>query len=295
MLRTLHGAIASSNTVTSISQIAWNLQYAGEAGSPQDEYSTNTQTTNPAGGIAFKDDGTKMYICDPNARSIYQYTLSPAWDITSATYDSKSLSTTGFNPDDIKFGDSGAKLYVPGDDAQEKVREYTLSTAWDISTATLGSPSEINVDAELAFGSGMAVKPDGTKFWLLDGGSLKLKQYTMSTAWDLISASYDGSGSDSAAMTSIFSGAVLYTFPVFSSDGTKFYVNYTTGDYLVQGSLSTAWDISTITDDSQDFSYTGSTVQGHGFAWKDDGLAFYLNSTNSPSASNGRVYGFAIT
>ena len=95
-----------------------------------------TQTTSPR-GISFSTDGTKMYVGDTGSEVIFQYTLSTAWDITTASYDSVSLScsTQDSNITDFHFLASGKILYVVGA-TNNSVFQYTLGTAWDLSTAS---------------------------------------------------------------------------------------------------------------------------------------------------------------
>jgi len=40
--------------------------------------------------VAFKPDGSKMYIMESIDATVYQYTLSTVWDVDTATYDNKS-------------------------------------------------------------------------------------------------------------------------------------------------------------------------------------------------------------
>jgi len=52
-----------------------------------------SQAPSPA-GLAFKSDGLKLLVMSKGNSTIYQYTLGTAWVISSASYDSKSLSTS---------------------------------------------------------------------------------------------------------------------------------------------------------------------------------------------------------
>lgn len=76
-------------------------------------------------------DGLNAYVCGTVNDSIYQYALSTAWDISTATYVRTLVSV--WNVSEIAFNPAGTKLYA-SDDAST-ITQYTLSTAWDISTA----------------------------------------------------------------------------------------------------------------------------------------------------------------
>ena len=45
-------------------------------------------------GVAFSSDGTKMYIMDNSNLAVYQYTLSTAWNVSTASYASLSISVS---------------------------------------------------------------------------------------------------------------------------------------------------------------------------------------------------------
>jgi DNA-binding beta-propeller fold protein YncE len=93
-------------------------------------------------GHTFSIDGTKMYIVGFSADTIYQYTLSTAFDLSSASFSSKSYGV-GFiisEPTDIAFNENGTKMFVSGR-TPDSVHQFALSTAWDVSTASYDSAS----------------------------------------------------------------------------------------------------------------------------------------------------------
>ena len=142
-------------------------------------------------GLHFKPDGTKMYVSEGDSDSIYQYTLSTAWDLSTASYDSVSFSVASqtVNPREIHFKSDGTKMYIASTNPDE-VFQYTLSTAWDLSTASYDSVS-FSVSSEEGLPWGLHFKTDGTKMYVSGASSDSIYQYTLSTAWDLSTASYD--------------------------------------------------------------------------------------------------------
>src|SRR3990167_497929 len=83
------------------------------------------------GGIFFKDDGTKLYVSNIDTPSgIYQFSISEAWNISTASYDSVLAysSSEDLTARGIFIGSSGTKLYLCGD-TNDKLFQYTLSTA----------------------------------------------------------------------------------------------------------------------------------------------------------------------
>ena len=78
-------------------------------------------------GVAFKPDGTKMYVVGTSSDSVHQYTLSTAWDLDTASYDSVSfdVSSQEGSAKDVEFKPDGTKMYVVGSNS-DSVYQYTL-------------------------------------------------------------------------------------------------------------------------------------------------------------------------
>jgi len=225
-------------------------------------------------------DGTKMYFCGTTSRTIYQYTLTTAWDLSTASYASKNKSISFFNVDEFHFRPDGTSVYCEGTDtldAKEKVRQYDLGTAWDISTAVYdGSPPKDAItDNEIVSGGGLYFKTDGTKMYVHDTSGDNIYQYGLSVAWDVTSASYDSVSSGS--VEALFFGEISLGSFTMSSDGLKAYFIDNSQDQLLQANLTTAWDITTLEeapDDTLSMLSEGGSFSGAG--WDADGLEVYI-------------------
>jgi len=101
--------------------------------------SVSTESTLPW-GLELSSDGTKAYIVNFGNGTIFQYTLSTAWDISSGSYASKSYAVTAQEgqPIGMSFSADGTKCYVVGF-INKTIYQYTLSIAWDISSASYAS------------------------------------------------------------------------------------------------------------------------------------------------------------
>ena len=100
-----------------------------------DSFSISGQETAP-NGLAFSKSGAKMFIVGNAGNDINEYTLSVAWDVSSASFvDSFSVASQDTSPHDIAFSKSGEKMFIVGF-AGNDVNEYTLSAAWDVSSAS---------------------------------------------------------------------------------------------------------------------------------------------------------------
>ena len=235
------------------------------------------QETSPS-GMFFKPDGTAFYIVGSVNDTVYQYTLSTAWNLSTASYASKSFSVSSQagGPSGVFFKSDGTKMYVANDGAgaTNAVYQYSLSTAWDVSTASYDSvtysvATQADGPRELFFSS------DGTKMYIADANNIRIYQYTLSTAWDLSTASY-------ASKTLLVSSQDTNPQGLsFKTDGTEMYLLGTTNDTVYQYTLSTAWDLATATYASKSFSVSGQDGTTAQICFKDDGTKmYYLGGVN---------------
>ena len=232
--------------------------------------SVASQDTTPE-GVFFKSDGTKMYVAGSGTDAVYQYSLSTSWDVSSASYDSVSLSVSGQDtiPSDLYFKTDGTSLYVMGR-SNDTVFQYTLSTAWDLSTASYASKS-FSVTSQASSPTGIYLKSDGTKMYVIGYTADAVFQYSLSTAWDVSSASYDSVSLDVSAAGTNPQGLG------FSLDGTKLLVaEVSTGDFVSEYGLSTAWDLSTAAYTGELLSYAAEDGYGSGVYYKGEETVFVL-------------------
>ena len=214
-------------------------------------------------GLAFKPDGTKMYVSSVDNEAVYQYSLSTAWDASTASYDSVSFSVSSQTayPVEISFKLDGTEMYIASL-FPASVFQYTLSTAWDISSASFtGSLSAaVNMDAIL--------KSDGTKMFTLSGTTIT--SYTLSTAWDITSASSD-------AVTLSVSSQDGDTRALFvTPDGLKLFVVGSSTDTVYRYSLPSAWNLSGASYDNVSFSVASEDTLPFGLEFKTDGKVMYI-------------------
>jgi hypothetical protein len=241
-------------------------------------FSTNSQDASSAlVGLAFKSDGTKMYALTQNNFSVYQYSLSTAWDVSTASYDSVSFALpTGYTGlVDLRFKPDGTKFYVL-DSSSDGVRQYSLSTAWDLSTASNDNVI-FSVQTQDSAPRALDFKPDGTKMFYGGATSETVYEYALSTAWDVSTASYSNKSFSTATQDIQLYGLT------FNSSGTKMFTGGGTNDSVFQYSLSTAWDISTASYDSVSFSVASQSGYASNLNFKTDGSKLYLSGRSANS------------
>tara|TARA_R100000278_G_scaffold83106_1_gene63751 strand:- start:324 stop:2822 length:2499 start_codon:yes stop_codon:yes gene_type:complete len=144
---------------------------------------------NSPNGLRFKSDGTKLYVVGYQNDTVYQYSLSSAWDVTNMSYDNVSFSVASqsTNPAHLAFSENGSYMYV-FDGNSKTGYQYNLSTAWDISSASYSNNSFSLSSPSGA--TGLDVVDNGTKMFV--SFTNLVKEYTLSSAYDISSASDSG-------------------------------------------------------------------------------------------------------
>jgi sugar lactone lactonase YvrE len=223
-------------------------------------------------GISFNSDGTTMYVLGANNDTIFQYTLSTAYDISTASYASKSLSLssqdTGMQGFYIK--PDGSSLFSIGV-ASDAVYQYSLSTPFDVSTGSFASKS-FSAASQDTVPRGLAFNNNGTKMFIAGEANDAVYQYSLSTSWDVTTASYD---SISFSVTSQTNSCYDIAF---SSSGDNM--------YITSLSASTIYQYSTV-----GYTQTLDLATGGTFSFTPSG-ATTVSFTNPPAS--GTATGFAL-
>ena len=221
-------------------------------------------------GLSFNNDGSKMYMVGTITDTVFQYTLSTGFDLSTASYDSVSFSLAAqeLGADEISFNSDGTKMYSAGFGSRT-VHQYTLSTGFDISTVSYDSVS-FNVSSQDTTVRGIHFSPDGTKMFILGDANNSVFQYTLSTGFDLSTASYD------SVSFSVATQETALQSLRFNPDGTKMFVLGDANNSVFQYTLSTGFDISTASYDSVSFSVATQETSPRALAFKSDGSKMYV-------------------
>jgi hypothetical protein len=134
-----------------------------------------------------------MYVGGTANDTVYQYTLSTGWDLSTASYASKSLSVssqdatlTGFC-----FNSDGTKLFASGT-VSDSIYQYNLSTAYDVSTGSYASKS-LDVSSEETNPRDVFLADDDKTLYVVAAATQDaVLKYVMTTANDLSTAYYTG-------------------------------------------------------------------------------------------------------
>jgi hypothetical protein len=245
-------------------------------------------------GITFKPDGSRMYVTtDKNLDTaiegtVIEYSLSTAFDITTATKTSETDLDIGGGtlmdkPHAIEFKPDGKVMYViRSQSGSVGVEQFNLTTAWDTSTLshdtslgiTNGSPADIQIRA-------ITFKTDGTRVYIAQRDHGKVIQYDLSTPWDISSAT-------NQVESNAFTGEEDNIRNIqFNSDGTFMYLGGNGGDDINKYKLPTAWDVSTITHVTS-YSISSQTGEMRGFKFTSNFTKLYVtgDTANSGTGTN---------
>jgi VCBS repeat-containing protein len=230
-----------------------------------DSFSISSQETLPY-DLAFNTDGTKMFVVGASGDDVNEYTLSTGFDVSTASFvDSFSVSSQDTVPVGLAFNTDGTKMFVVGYYGQD-VNEYTLSTGFDVSTASF--VDSFSVSSQERYPYGLAFNTDGTKMFVVGYGGDDVNEYTLSTGFDVSTASFVDS----------FSVGSQDTVPVslkFNTDGTKMFVVGYTGDDVNEYTLSTGFDVSTASF-VDSFSVSSQDTDPVGLAFNTDGTKMFV-------------------
>lgn len=143
--------------------------------------------SNTYDGLFIDKSGTRLYVVTIDDEVI-QYSMSP-WDITTLVLVNSDVSTL---PDTILrgifFKEDGTKMFI-GDDTNQSILQYNLSTPWDITTLTANGVSPAVAGSSQ---TGLYFQPDGRKAfineWSSTAGFNGVRQLVLSTPWDVTTA-----------------------------------------------------------------------------------------------------------
>ena len=223
-------------------------------------------TDNPV-GLFFKSDGSKMYVLDAIDDDVSEFDLSTDWDLSTASFNQKYsfASVTGVSYG-LHFKSDGTKMYILSLD-DDKVHQFALSTAWDVSTAS--TDGSFSVNTEQPNPRYLTFKPDGTKMYVSGATGDEINEYDLSTAWDVTTATHNDVKSEYYLEGSL----------AFKPDGLKLITvqNISSGRNLIQEyPLTTAWDVTTIGTKTQSKVLNAYTARAEGIHINDDGDKLFV-------------------
>jgi len=224
-------------------------------------------------GMAWNNDGSKIYVVGDVTRSIYEYNLSTNYDISTSIFSqSFSVAAQDTSPLDMTWNDDGSKMYMVGT-ANDSIYEYNLSTNYDISTSIFSQSLSVTLQDNTPHG--MAWNDNGSKMYMVGFSTDSIYEYDLSTNYDISTSIFSQSFSTIAQDTSPHG-------MTWNDDGSKMYMISGNTDSIHEYNISTKYDISTSIF-SQSLSVTAQDTSPQGMAWNDDGSKMYVVGFNNSS------------
>ena len=215
--------------------------------------------------LYFRYDGTRMYIIGTAGDDVNEYQLSQAWNPNTASFTTTFLvSAKETTPQGIYFTPSGNAFYIVGS-SSDAVHRYDMSTAWSVNSAVFASSFPLANQETIP--TSVDFKPDGTRMYIIGQTGDDFNEYTLSTPWDITTASF--------VRLRTQSQAGLPTSMQFSNTGANLYMTGTSYE-VYNYTLSEAWNVATIT-----YQYTWNPIYGsdsstQGIYFNPTGEYFYI-------------------
>jgi len=229
--------------------------------------------------------GTALYVVGDTNNRIFQYTLSTAYDVSTAgaATTSFSVATQETNPSGVFFKPDGTKMFVIGQTgvapltaSADYIHEYSLSTPWSVNPSSVGYTTSYNQTQDTAPTS-VGFSTDGTTMYVLGNTNDTVYQYTLSTPWSVASGSVTYASKSLSVTTRETSPTGLF----FNSTGTVLWITGQANDRVYEYRLGTAWDITTAV--FYDDVYIGFTELASAgiFVETTQNAAYIIGSTNN--------------
>jgi DNA-binding beta-propeller fold protein YncE len=131
-------------------------------------------------GLAFSNDGTRMFTVGQTNDSVYQYNLSTAFDITTGVFvKSFSVSAQETGPEGIAFNSDGSRMFIVGT-TSDSVHEYILGFPFDIGDVSVGVSLPVNLQDSAP--SDICFNNDTTKMYVIGVSSDNVYEYSLPAA-----------------------------------------------------------------------------------------------------------------
>lgn len=244
-------------------------QYNISTTSYDSQFYTITEDTDPR-AYTFNNDGTKVFVLGRGVDGIiYEYNLSTPYKIQSMSFTGSSLDVAnGVNTGitSLTFDPSGTKLFMVEFNRKIFI-EYSLSSAFDLSTATfVNSYSTLNIPV-----TAFSFSADGAKIFILTNSANRLYQYTLSAPYTL------GSLSSQVFFNTGIGVPIGFDF---NHDGSKIFIIGRSGRQIRQHTLSAAYDISVIQFEQQ-YNISATIAEVATIAFNNDGTRLYALNTGT--------------
>ena len=118
-----------------------------------------------------------MFVMAATNDDVNEYNLSTGFDVSTASFvDAFDVSNEESDPTGLAFNRNGTRLFVIGK-GDNGIHEYTLSTGFDVSTATF--VASLSVNSTDGSASGIRFNDDGTKMFFVGFANDSVYEHTI--------------------------------------------------------------------------------------------------------------------
>ena len=232
------------------------------------EHSSDNRTTATTLGFHFADNGMKIFTMQRGMNNVVnsfvnRLDLTTAYDISTCTYHSDVNIDTDALQNGTNIGDrstgnknllqgmfitnDGTKMFLTMNDrggtATQSIKQYSLSTPYDLSTLTLASSTAIVLQGQNPFG--LDFSNDGKRVFQSYKGNASVtgfvEQYSLTVAFDISTATSDGQ----IDLQAIDSDQDDLNDITFSKDGSKMFSVNRNDEIVFEYNLACAFTVVT--------------------------------------------------
>ena len=269
-LESLFPGIPGTWPIVDYGNIVFNAQAQNECSpltaSLVGEYDyTPQQTLGVYWGIGLSPDGTRLYAADNAAGSrpegVSQFSLSTPWDVSTATFIAHHVEFGGFGstgtgnfPNGLHIHPDGERIFFldagyggAANPTWKAIVEYSIGTAWDITTMSGSDVAAKRIEGDVAQPIGLGFSRNGLHFFTGENvlNAAALHQWTMTVPWSVPTASYVGTV-DLTTLPGFPATNYLVRAISIDESGKHIIVNSPGGSGVYVLTLSTPYDISTM-------------------------------------------------
>ena len=229
-------------------------------------------------GLNFNNDGTKMYTVNAGASdAVIEHILTTPYDISTAIVNNTFGVSRGGDTQatQVVFNNDGTKMFIVNHGNQKEIDYWSLTTAFDISTAT--HDGAFSISGQEARANSVAFNNDGTRMFVVGAGNMsqhRIHEYSLDTPYDLSSTVTHLNTEDLSSSHNYLDGIT------FNYNGTKMFIINSAQDRISQFKLTTPYDASTLSLEGN-FDVSSHDIEPREMAFSNDGSKmFFIGDKN---------------
>ena len=282
--------LTGNNTIRTITTITLNTPWSFVSINRIDTVTISSSlisTETTLSGMIFNSNGMKIYLIGSVTDTVYSINVSIPWNLSGVIEPDFSFKVGDIdsNMNDIFITPDGTKAFTVGS-GSDYIYQFTLLTPWDLTTMkydnisyslSAGNPNE-------TASTGVFGKPDGSALYIVGTSNDRVYQISLTRAWDLTSARYEG-------INFSVSAYALNPYGVtFSPTGQHMYVLTSVG--IFRYILGIPWDITSAEYiDTVSLSSTSGETSANAISVNKDGTKLFVVGLTNGS----KVYQYSMS